>query len=187
VSSQPQHLGPPSNNSMLVGLIQLFSIQLWISINSILMHSKSLQILKSCPQLDFLLMGKLLLHFYHNCPIFPILLTAPAPVCTCLQVWVMQYPPHQLIWYASWNNWLVLMIIETEICVYSLLNPRCIFLSINRFERKKNIGLAISAFASLLRKQENVSKGMSIPGQDVRLVIAGELSQQIRFCLPGHS
>jgi alpha-1,3/alpha-1,6-mannosyltransferase len=63
----------------------------------------------------------------------------------------------------------------------------CIFLSINRFERKKNIGLAISAFASLLRKQENVSKGMSIPGQDVRLVIAGELSQQIRFCLPGHS
>jgi hypothetical protein len=28
---------------------------------------------------------------------------------------------------------------------------------------------------------------MSIPGQDVRLVIAGELSQQIRFCLLGHS
>jgi hypothetical protein len=28
---------------------------------------------------------------------------------------------------------------------------------------------------------------MSIPRQDVRLVIAGELSQQIRFCLPGHS
>jgi hypothetical protein len=28
---------------------------------------------------------------------------------------------------------------------------------------------------------------MSIPGQDVRLVIAGELSQQILFCLPGHS
>jgi hypothetical protein len=28
---------------------------------------------------------------------------------------------------------------------------------------------------------------MSIPGQDVRLVIAGELSQQIWFCLPGHS
>jgi glycosyltransferase involved in cell wall biosynthesis len=79
------------------------------------------------------------------------------------------------------------MIMETEICVYSLLNPRCIFLSINRFERKKNIGLAISAFASLLRKQENISKGMSIPGQDVRLVIAGELSQQIRFCLLGHS
>jgi hypothetical protein len=28
---------------------------------------------------------------------------------------------------------------------------------------------------------------MSIPGQDVRLVIAGELSEQIWFCLPGQS
>ncbi|CAK9217262.1 unnamed protein product [Sphagnum jensenii] len=55
----------------------------------------------------------------------------------------------------------------------------CIFLSINRFERKKNIGLAISAFASLLRKQENISKGMSIPGQDVRLVIAGGYDQRL--------
>ncbi len=31
------------------------------------------------------------------------------------------------------------------------------------------------------------SNMMSIPGQDVRLVIAGEFSQQIRFGLPGRS
>lgn len=48
------------------------------------------------------------------------------------------------------------------------------FLSINRFEKKKNIALAISAFATLVRQQEN-SQLTSVPRQHVRLVVAGGL------------
>ncbi|KAG0619413.1 hypothetical protein M758_4G138000 [Ceratodon purpureus] len=46
------------------------------------------------------------------------------------------------------------------------------FLSINRFERKKNIALAISAFATLVRKQED-SQLTSVSRQLVRLIVAG--------------
>jgi glycosyltransferase involved in cell wall biosynthesis len=46
---------------------------------------------------------------------------------------------------------------------------RHLFLSINRFEKKKNIALAISAFALLMRQQEN-----SVPERmNVRLAVAG--------------
>lgn len=45
------------------------------------------------------------------------------------------------------------------------------FLSINRFERKKNIALAISAFAILVRQQEK-SQSTMVPKELVRLVIA---------------
>lgn len=47
------------------------------------------------------------------------------------------------------------------------------FLSINRFERKKNIDLAISAFARLLTREENNAK-------DVTLTIAGGYDNRLR-------
>ena len=46
-----------------------------------------------------------------------------------------------------------------------------VFLSINRFERKKDIGLAIRAFAGLLEKER----------EGVRLVIAGMSSHSSRL------
>jgi alpha-1,3/alpha-1,6-mannosyltransferase len=52
------------------------------------------------------------------------------------------------------------------------------FLSINRFEKKKNIGLAISAFATLVRQQEN-SQLTSVPRQLVRLVVAGGYDKRL--------
>lgn len=48
------------------------------------------------------------------------------------------------------------------------------FLSINRFEKKKNIALAIEAFATLVRQQED-SQLSSVPRKLVRLVVAGGL------------
>lgn len=56
------------------------------------------------------------------------------------------------------------------------------FLSINRFERKKNIELAISAFAMLLSKQ--VSEGswekVANPELDISLVIAGGFDKRLK-------
>lgn len=48
------------------------------------------------------------------------------------------------------------------------------FLSINRFEKKKNIDLAIKAFATLMRQQENATVS-SVRRENVRLVVAGGL------------
>lgn len=56
------------------------------------------------------------------------------------------------------------------------------FVSINRFERKKNIELAISAFAMLLSKR--VSKGswekVANPESDISLVIAGGFDKRLK-------
>lgn len=46
------------------------------------------------------------------------------------------------------------------------------FLSINRFERKKNIALAISAFSILCKDEENVLRGLNLA--DATLTIVGE-------------
>lgn len=46
------------------------------------------------------------------------------------------------------------------------------FLSINRFERKKNIALAISAFSILCKDEENVLQGLNLA--DATLTIVGE-------------
>ena len=54
------------------------------------------------------------------------------------------------------------------------------FLSINRFEKKKNIALAIEAFATLVRQQED-SQLSSLPRKLVRLVVAGGLPAA-KFC-----
>ncbi len=53
-----------------------------------------------------------------------------------------------------------------RICIHARRTPpwnKKILLSINRFEKKKNVGLAIEAFAGLSAKERN----------SVRLVIAG--------------
>lgn len=49
------------------------------------------------------------------------------------------------------------------------------FLSINRFERKKNIELAISAFAKLFTSQSDVDSGNNV---GVTLTIAGKFLGQ---------
>ncbi|KAI3769347.1 hypothetical protein L6452_00448 [Arctium lappa] len=52
------------------------------------------------------------------------------------------------------------------------------FLSINRFERKKNIDLAISAFAMLRHPDENIPEGFNFA--DMTLTIAGGFDQRLR-------
>ncbi|XP_024968540.1 alpha-1,3/1,6-mannosyltransferase ALG2 isoform X2 [Cynara cardunculus var. scolymus] len=52
------------------------------------------------------------------------------------------------------------------------------FLSINRFERKKNIDLAISAFAMLGHPDENIPEGFNFA--DMTLTIAGGFDQRLR-------
>ncbi|KAL2496488.1 UDP-Glycosyltransferase superfamily protein [Forsythia ovata] len=52
------------------------------------------------------------------------------------------------------------------------------FLSINRFERKKNIELALSAFAMLYNDQRNIIRGDNESG--VSLVIAGGFDRRLR-------
>jgi alpha-1,3/alpha-1,6-mannosyltransferase len=57
-------------------------------------------------------------------------------------------------------------------CVfYAVLRDRPTFLSLNRFEKKKNVALAIDAFA--LFKQELTKAGNRVPLQNSRLVIGG--------------
>lgn len=53
-----------------------------------------------------------------------------------------------------------------------------IFLSINRFERKKNIDLAIKAFATLMRQQENALVS-SVRRENVRLVVTGGYDKRL--------
>ncbi|KAL4273526.1 hypothetical protein GQ457_13G004370 [Hibiscus cannabinus] len=52
------------------------------------------------------------------------------------------------------------------------------FLSINRFERKKNIDLAVSAFAMLQTLEENVHQGSNLA--DAELTIAGGYDERLR-------
>lgn len=63
----------------------------------------------------------------------------------------------------------------------SLTTQERIFLSINRFERKKNIGLAISAFSLLLHHVK--SKGRSQDdgsGEKLKLVVAGGYDERLK-------
>ena len=55
--------------------------------------------------------------------------------------------------------------------LYAVPRDRPTFLSLNRFEKKKNIGLAIDAFA--LFRQELTKAGNRVPMQNSRLVIGG--------------
>lgn len=52
------------------------------------------------------------------------------------------------------------------------------FLSINRFERKKNMELAISAFAMLLKLEGNVLQGRNVA--DATLTVAGGFDKRLR-------
>ena len=73
--------------------------------------------------------------------------------------------------------------------MYFVALARLNFLSINRFERKKNIDLAVSAFAMLHTLEENIHQTSNLA--DANLTIAGKfliISPQVlpvtnRFCI----
>lgn len=67
--------------------------------------------------------------------------------------------------YTNVISWLVLS-------NFSLLLFRWSFLSINRFERKKNIELAISAFAMLYNSQQDFLQGDN--KNELSLIVAGK-------------
>jgi alpha-1,3/alpha-1,6-mannosyltransferase len=59
-------------------------------------------------------------------------------------------------------------------CVfYAVLRDRATFLSLNRFEKKKNVPLAIDAFALFKQELTKAKAGNRVPLQNSRLVIGG--------------